>query len=411
MTPEDSQPRILFVTRYEPFPATSGDLMYSGQIISLLGDLTGQLTVICAQRESAKGGRSSLPGPNGAKISSKLQARANLARYFLGISPKAALDFDLPENGRTLFGFLTKYEPDVVVIDHIGSTWALRPFLSYKRIAARAPKLMYVTHNEELSTRLSIARNASFPFGLPHFLDAIKIFFRDRAMLRASDLLSCITKSDETLYATRADTPAIVVSPVYDRHIIARREITPDTPRKVIVVSNFLWSAKLINLKGFLTHSAPTLLSHGISVEVVGRMSPKNLIRFRKRFPGVQIHGEVEKVEPFLADARIGLLIDQAGGGLKLTTLSYVFNKIPVVALSNAVTDKNLRNHCMIAQDLDDLARLVISLIDDFERLNAIKERAFEGLKDFLDTSANRRTLECALNNLMRNASAPSNGG
>jgi hypothetical protein len=411
MTPEDSRPRILFVTRYEPFPATSGDLMYSSQIISLLGDLTGQLTVICAQRKSTNGGEPSLAGPNGAKISGKLQARANRARYFLGSSPKAALDFDLPENRRTLFGFLTKYEPDVVVLDHIGSTWALRTFLSYKRIAARTPKLMYVTHNEELSTRLSIARNAGLPFSLPHFLDAVKIFLRDRAMLRASDLLSCITKSDEALYATRADIPAIVVSPVYDGEVITRRDITPGTPRKVIVVSNFLWSAKLINLKAFLTHSAPTLLSHGISVEVVGRMSPQNLVRYRKRFPSVQIHGEVEKIEPFLADARIGLLVDQAGGGLKLTTLNYVFNKIPVVALSNAVTDENLRNHCMIGQDLDGLTRLIISLIDDFERLNAIKEHAFEGLKDFLNTSANRRTLEYALNNLAQGASAPSDGG
>jgi hypothetical protein len=411
MTPEDSRPRILFVTRYEPFPATSGDLMYSGQIISLLSELAGRLTVICAQRGTAKGEDPSLSGPKGAEIFCGLQARTSLTRYFLGSSPKAPLDFDLPENRRTLFGFLTKHKPDIVVLDHIGSTWALRTFLAYKRIAVRKPKLMYVTHNEEFSTRLSIARNAAFPLSVPHFLDAIKVFFRDGAMLRASNLLSCITNSDKALYAKRADIPAIVVSPVYDREVIAKRDITPSTPRKVIVVSNFLWSAKLINLKAFLTHSAPSLLSRGISVEVVGRMSPKNLNRFRKLFPGAQIHGEVEKVEPFLADARIGLLVDQAGGGLKLTTLNYVFNKIPIVALSNAVTEGNLRSHCVVARDLDDLTKLVVSLIDDFERLNAIKESAFEGLKDFLDTVANRRTLGYALDNLARDAAAPSDGG
>ena len=380
-------PRIVFVTRYLPFPSTSGDLIYSGQLALLLDQLAGHLVIVCAPRPDMAPHVAAAATPKRLRILPALQAGGGIARYPFRMSPKSAIGFDSSANRKFLREYLGVYEPDIVAIDHIGSSWALNPFIAHKQRSARKPRLFYLAHNEEFTTRISIALNAKSPSNMLHYLDALKIRVQERRLLRESSLLSCITNADRARYMQQISVPSMVLPPVYDREVVKCRTIASNMPRRVVVVSNFIWSAKLINLEAFLSRAAPKLLFHGIEIEIVGRMSAKHLKYFRRRFPSVKILGEVDEVEPFLANARLGLLIDQAGGGFKFTMLNYVYNRLPVVALSCALTDQDLRRFCAVSGNWDELADNVIHLIDDIDRLNALHESAYVGLDSFLSSS------------------------
>jgi len=67
------------------------------------------------------------------------------------------------------------------------------------------------------------------------------------------------------------------------------------------------------------------------------------LAELRRRFPTVTFVGAVADVRPYMAEARIALVPDLLGG-FKLKGLDYVFNRVPILALSVALPGRPLQH-------------------------------------------------------------------
>lgn len=271
-------PRIAFVTRYYPYPQRAGAFIYTAQMIELWSAIGGQVDVFCARQPSVHAHPERCERQN-VNFHFGLSRTATAWEYLASREPKSASNFSIAANSERLSQLLIEIKPDIVVVDHIGSTWCMPTVLSYKSRFSPSMPIIYTTHNEETSTRLSIAREAGWLHGLPHIFDAVRIYFRDRWMLRNTSVLTCNTDHDKRQYLRLRNLPIAIVPPLYTREAVQSRNIDSSVPRRIAIVSGFKWSAKVLNLEHFLKASEGALRDAGVSLSVIGRMDEVDKVR------------------------------------------------------------------------------------------------------------------------------------
>jgi hypothetical protein len=114
------------------------------------------------------------------------------------------------------------------------------------------------------------------------------------------------------------------------------------------------------------------------------------------------VTGPVDRVEPRLAQARMGVVAEEIGGGFKHKVLDYVFNRLPVASLAGSVEGTPLIPGESILE-FPDVIRLVegiIGTVDDFARLNYLQDAAFEACVGRFEWADRGRTLAHMLDGL-----------
>ena len=103
----------------------------------------------------------------------------------------------------------------------------------------------------------------------------------------------------------------------------------------------------------------------------VGSAEDKFLEGLRQRSRASTFTGTVPDVTRYMDEARIAIVPERNGGGFKLKVLEYVFNRLPVFALRGSFAGVPLVHDesVMLYDDHDALARGVLELIDDLDRL------------------------------------------
>ncbi len=178
------------------------------------------------------------------------------------------------------------------------------------------------------------------------------------------------------------DVPGIrtvVLKPGYHGAISSREVITPETPRRVVLVGSFSWSAKQENLRQFVKIADPIFAHHGIEFVVVGSIPANFAMELEKTASATRFAGFVEELQPVLDTARIAVVPEAIGGGFKLKFLDYVFGRMPVATLARATAGlpDEIRQAMLCTDTLTELALGIADLIDNLAKLNAMQERAF----------------------------------
>ncbi|HRQ88116.1 MAG TPA: glycosyltransferase, partial [Bacteroidia bacterium] len=229
--------------------------------------------------------------------------------------------------------------------------------------------------------RREVARNstAALPRRLALRLDAEKYAHQEDALCRSADLVTAITPAEVEAYREHFPRQRyLCLTPGYDGPCHADREITSATPRRVVMSGSFEWIAKRINLERFLAQAAEPLRQAGIGLQIVGKTDETFRREMEQRFPGVDFVGRVPEMSPYLLDARMGLIVEEFGGGFKLKTLEYLFHGLPLAGLVQAVEGLPLRSpeHLVLEPDVPALIAAVVDAIDDLGRLNAMRTTA-----------------------------------
>jgi glycosyltransferase involved in cell wall biosynthesis len=283
----------------------------------------------------------------------------------------------------TLRAQLDRGHWDCVVLDSISAGWAL-PMLIADRASrpGRKPRIVYISHNHEESLRMEFARSfrGNTARKLALIADASKAGALERRIVDAADLVTAITPEDRDRFAERrSDRPVIVLSPGYDGRRVDQRRITPETPRRAVVVGSFHWLAKQMNLEGFCSVADPMFAARGAELHVVGSGDAQLFERLRQRTLATTVVGRVDSVWPHLDGARMAIVPEEVGGGFKLKILDYVFNRLPVAAFRDSVAGMPLSSpdSMLTFSSFHDLATGVLKAIDDLDLLNRLQERAY----------------------------------
>ena len=380
--------KCLWLTRKYPRPTNSGELIYSNGLIRAFAKTGVDLTVLAHDNDEAPVGDGSEASSHidEDKVEWRLGSPALGSRFASLFTSYPADSWRLKNGGpeRALGHALAKESWDAIIIDHAALGWALAPIRERRRSCGIQgdPVLVYVSHNHEAKVRREVARQstAALPRRLALRVDAEKYARQEESLCREADLVTAITGTEVDAYREQFPRQRyLCLTPGYEGPFHADREINAATPRRVVMSGSFEWIAKRINLERFLDQAASPLAVAGIGLQIVGKTDEAFRSEMIARFPGVDFVGRVPEMTPYLLDARMGLIVEEFGGGFKLKTLEYLFHGLPLAGLVQAVEGLPLRSpdHLLLENDVPALVASITGAIDDFDRLNAMRQSAF----------------------------------
>jgi glycosyltransferase involved in cell wall biosynthesis len=374
IAPDKAPPRVLYLTKVYPYPpATAGDAVYSRGIIEALAPHCA-LSVLCADS-----GAPFRPDPriDWHCVGPQRGGRAGsvLSRWPLIAWKGATRDY------RRALRQLLRRDWDAIVLDNLGLAHALPLAEAYRR-AHPATRLVYVSHEYEYPTRAG--KYGSYRLGglkgRMAARDLRKVKASEEALLRRCDIVSVINTAD--LVPFRKIAPGrkyLPFSPGYDGPVTASRQITADSPRRVLLLGGRKSEQKRQILLDWLALSHARLERAGIETVIAGDMDDSLSQQIGALYPTARRLGFVEDIGALIDTARMGLIADTVGGGFKMRLLSHVFGRLPIVGLAEAIDGLPTAEGAgyLGAPDLAALVDLVLEVIDDPARLNALHERAF----------------------------------
>lgn len=365
--------RILWLTLRVPYPAHSGELLYTRGLTESLAGTGAQVHVLAAA--------GTLPErktfPEGGQLSWEASGASWRPRWqgLVHRLPSGAHRLATPELQDRLRQRLRRERWDALVIDQAALGWALPV---WERSASRPP-LVYVAHNVESRIRPAFAESQGWgPRGWALRWDAWKYARLEEDLLGAARLVTAITPEDAAVFRAMGYRGEIVVLPPgrAEEKPILRRPLAP-RPRRVILSGSCEWVVKQHNVRRFLEAALPVLGSADIAVAIVGKMPEAFADELRRTYPQAEIHPNVPDPAPFLDQARLGVIPEEAGGGFKLKALEYVFRGLPMAALPGTLAGLPLEEDAaLVAPSLKELATQMVTLVDDSARLSTMAERA-----------------------------------
>jgi glycosyltransferase involved in cell wall biosynthesis len=97
------------------------------------------------------------------------------------------------------------------------------------------------------------------------------------------------------------------------------------------------------------------------------------------RCRATHFHGFLTDVAPLLRCARIAIVHESIGGGFKLKLLDYIFARVPIATVSQAVAglSDELHRALLTNSSQEGLIADIVSHVDRYDELNRMQERAF----------------------------------
>ena len=384
--------RCLWLTRVDPMPPDAGDLTYSFHLVSSLHRAGAQVTVL-AMRRTVDPTRSAseiewvVVAPKGDReMGGHLAVRSLFSRL-----PNVASQYNTAPF-RCALRMQMRRDWDAIVVDHLGMGWVWPAVEAYRR---RKPRVVavFIAHQCEGEARRGMARNfrGNFARKIGLRIDAAKADRLEKKLVGRSDLISAITSED--LHCLGALDKTILLTPGYAGRRVASREISDTMPRRALILGNAIWLAKQMNLMEFLSAADELFHQRGIELWIVGRVPDH--VQAKKQFRAVRFLGFIEDLEPIFRSVRIGIVAERTGGGFKLKTLDYIFNRVPIAAISGGIAGLPLKPGLdyLPFQSMRELAQGVAAVIDDMGRLNSVQQAAYEKCHTAFDWSARGRTL------------------
>ncbi|MAP15429.1 MAG: hypothetical protein CMH86_11290 [Oceanibulbus sp.] len=347
--------------------------MYSRGIIESLSK-TCNVTVICADSGAV---RQHVPD-----IDWRIQgpqrtgsAGSVLSRWPLIAWKSATSDY------LTAYKALLAEKWDAIVLDNLGLAHALPQAEAYRN-ANPGTKLIYISHEYEYPTRA--AKYGAYKLSLAKRVmverDLRKVKACEEALLARCDIVTVINTDDIVPFKKIAPEPKYLpLTPGYSGPVVANRNITIATPRRVLLLGGRRSTQKRQILMDWMEVSYARLDAAGIETVIVGDVEESLREQLRNTYPGVRVLGFVDDLGTLIASARIGLIADTVGGGFKMRLLSHVFERLPIVGLSDAINGLPTSDGegYLGAPALESLVDLVMEVIDDPACLNALQNRAF----------------------------------
>jgi len=366
--------RVLYLTKVYPYPpAVAGDAVYSRGIIEALSSHC-QLTVLCGDN----GGK----GPHDSAIDWHTAGHplTGQARSLLSPWPLIAWRFATSQHGLALDALL-KRPWDAIVLDNVGLAHALPRVVRYRR-GRPTTRVVYVSHEYEYATRS--AKYGAYGMALPKRLaakwDLHKVRKSEETLLVQADIVTVINHLDlepfKKLCPSKKYYPLL---PGYSGAIREQRTIDAETPRRVLLLGGRRSEQKRRILLDWLHISYDRLLKKNVETVIAGDMEESLRQQIVNTYPAVSVVGFIDDLQGLIASARIGIIADTVGGGFKLRLLSHVFERLPIVGLSEAIAGLPTKDGegYLGAETLENLVQMICEVIDDTERLNQLQNAAF----------------------------------
>lgn len=397
--PRTGRLRILWTARSFPFPLDAGDRVYSANLAAATA-VEGIDIVYVALATNASLKRTDCDLSNEIIWKPAICRRRDRVLCLFSSLPLAAAEFS-PSCVRRAFANLLEHEIfDAVIIDNYASGWSLKYL---KKLNKTSLPIIYVAHNAEsdLADEIYKSFRGALLKKILLYINAKKIRKIERDLLdRSSAVLTLTPKDTDSLRRSGNVSRFLTLSPGYSGPRVESRCIDADVPRSVVMLGSLTWIARQINVSKFLSVADKLFASNKISLLLVGRVDPNFKAECEQWVRATRFLGFQEDLSSVLAAVRMGLVIDEVGGGFKLKLLDYVFTRTPIAALTASLAGipDEMQANCICRNSVEDLVQAVVSEIDNLELLNQMQDRCFNaGVREFEWSSRGRKFADLLL--------------
>jgi polysaccharide biosynthesis protein PslH len=140
-------------------------------------------------------------------------------------------------------------------------------------------------------------------------------------------------------------------------------------PRRLIFVGTMNWYPNVDAMRFFLSSVWPLLtrLEPDVSMDIVGANPPDDLYEYQRKDARIKVHGFVDDVRTYLAEAGIYVCPIRDGGGTKLKVLDAFASGVPMVAHPVACEGIAIQDgrHVLLASEPDSYATKIFELMKD----------------------------------------------
>ena len=414
--PEAERLRCLWLAREIPLPLTTGDKTYTARLAQALVAAGASVTFMGLATSAA----SSRPAAEAFEDRiewSIVPGRPNPTVLALASPlPLVAARFGTRNYSQHLKAMLRARDFDAIILDQYAMAGAIDHVQKSQRNGT-TPLIAYIAHNFETELAADIARNFRGNLFRRTALheNARKTRNAERSLARTADIIVTLTAEDaSSLTPISPLSTKLVLPPGYSGPRAMARQISQATPRRVVIVGAYRWTPKEMNLSAFFETADPILRNAEIGIDIVGEVPDSLRKAWQAQVKATRFHGFVEDLGEFLAARRMGLVIEQTGGGFKLKTLDYIFNRLPIAATKGSMAGLPLTAglHYLSFDSVRELAQGVVGAIDDIARLNSMQQSAFEQCDTRFDWNDRGRTLYNAIRQAVsqRNAAHATGG-
>ncbi len=395
--PEPEGLRCLWLARAIPLPFNTGDNLYTARLAQALVAAGASVTFMGLATSAASSRRAAEAFEDRIEWSI-VPGRPNPTVLALASPlPLVAARFGTRDYSQHLNAMLRARAFDAIILDHYAMSGAIDHIERNERKGAR-PLIAYIAHNFETQLAADIARDfrGNLFRRAALYENARKTLNAERSLARTADIIVTLTSKDANRFASLSPLSAkLVLPPGYNGPRAPDRRIVQATPRRVVIVGAYRWTPKQMNLSAFLKAADPILQNAGIGIDVVGEAPDALRKAWEAKVKTTQFHGFVEDLGEFLAARRMGLVVEQTGGGFKLKILDYIFNRVPIAAIRDSMTGLPLTPgpDYLSFESMRELAQGVAAVIDDFARLNSMQQAAYEKCNIGFDWSDRGQTL------------------
>jgi polysaccharide biosynthesis protein PslH len=395
--------RCLWLTRVDPVTLDAGDLTYSFHLLSSLSRSGVRLAVLALRRAGDRTKKATidngvewsiLPWESNREIGGRFAIRSIFSRL-----PNVASQYNTASFRRALRVQMVR-DWDTIVVDHLGMGWVWPWVEAYRR---RKPTVVsvFIAHQREGEARRRMARNfrGNILRKIGLCADTAKVDRLEKKLVSQSNLVSAITAED--LRGFGSLDKIVLLPPGYASPHVVYREINDSTPRRAVILGSAVWLAKQMNLIEFLATADELFHQRRIELWVVGNV-PDHL-RVKNHFHAARLLGFVADLGPILSSVRIGIVAERTGGGFKLKTLDYIFNRVPIAAIKGSIAGLPLTPEVdyLSFESMQELAQGIAAVIDDTGRLNSLQQAAYKKCESGFDWSDRGRTLRDAIRQTM----------
>jgi glycosyltransferase involved in cell wall biosynthesis len=384
--------RCLWLARAAPYPMNDGASIASAKSIEGLADAGAD--IVCLGFSAPEGFIPAGAAARDARVEWRVVKGSPLppplalpSRYPLVAARHATAAYR-----RSLVEALA--EPwDAIMLDHYAMGWALAPLQRARTAGGGRPVTAHLAHNFETEVTRAIQkdfRGDPVRKGLL-YLNRLKTEALERRLAQGCDLVVALTAEDAASF--RALSPkleTLVCPPGYDGPRAPPRSLA-GTGRRICMIGSLRWLAKQMNLEAFLAVADPLFAAAGVELDIIGDAPEDYVARLAPRLKASRFLGFVDDLGEAVKAYRMGLVIEETGGGFKLKTLDYIFGRLPVAALEGSFRGipAAVAETFVMGSTAEALAQAVVERIEDVGDLDRRQTRAFDAAGDAFNWRTN----------------------
>jgi GT2 family glycosyltransferase/glycosyltransferase involved in cell wall biosynthesis len=221
---------------------------------------------------------------------------------------------------------------------------------------------------------------------------------RELDLIARSDATLVVSDVERTLLAT--DAPAARVEVLSNLHRIAGPGLPFAQRRDLVFVGGFRHPPNVDAVRWFVEHVFPHVRARlpDVQFHCIGGHVPDE-IRALGAIDGVNVHGHLPDIDPYMDGARIALAPLRYGAGVKGKVNMSMAHGQPVVATSCAVEGMHLRDgqDVLVADAPDDFADAIVRLHEDEALWTRLRDAGLRNVEAHFSLDAGREVVRRVL--------------